>query len=64
MAKSRLKFIFQEVLFSRAAPPLVQSKLKTIYVSTGIIRGFEDYIRNQEGQLRIHLLLDLQSFQF
>ena len=61
MAKSRLKFIFQEVLFSRAAPPLVQSKLKTVYVSTGIIRGFEDYIRIQEGQLWIHLVLNLHA---
>ena len=30
-----------------------------IYISTGIIRGFEDYIRIQEGQLRIHLVLNL-----
>ena len=29
------------------------------YVSTGIIRGFEEYIRIQEGQLRIYLVLNL-----
>ena len=32
------------------------------YISTGIIRGFEDYIRIQEGQLRIHLVLNLTKF--
>ena len=33
---------------------------RKLYISTGIIRGFEDYIRIQEGQLRIHLVLNLQ----
>ena len=42
---------------------LITSVLVENYISTGIIRGFEEYIRIQKDQLRIYLVLNLTNFQ-
>ena len=40
----------------------ITSVLIKNYISTGIIRGFKEYKRIQEGQLRIYLVLNLTKF--